>query len=185
VQRSPFGTTYMKWVVVIAEQGGWQCTKMLKELVAAVFSGIGQSKIIEDNNQRLRNRGTRDNSSKEVAHLAIWHTSVVNNFLGQQGFSEVQAPSVVTQAPASMEHLFNPTASAKKRKRRELGELECECTEARDPEDAMKEGFKDIISRQDWVTCNAKSLQNQISDMVFMQWMISAGILLPVHGMPS
>jgi hypothetical protein len=170
VQRSPFGTTYMKWVVVIAEQGGWQCTNMLKELVAAVFSGIGQSKIIEDNNQRLRDRETRDNSSKEVAHLAIWQTPVVNNLLGQYGFSEVQAPTVVTQAPASMEHLFNPTASAKKRKRRELGEPESECTEPGDPEDAMKESFKEITGRQDWVTCNPKSLQNHISDMVFMQW---------------
>jgi hypothetical protein len=67
-QRSLFRWTFVSETFQLAEQEGWQPTGKLKEQVKRSLHHFGQTKLVEDANQKLRDR-ERDNASQKLSDV--------------------------------------------------------------------------------------------------------------------
>jgi len=168
-RQCPLSTTFMRWCIAIAEEAGWVCTGKLKSFVGMVFQGITQTRIVEETNQRLRDKEKRDSSSKELQHLKMWETPVHHKMLEKYAFTEVKARPQSCRPPSeSLGHLFDPRPPPTQRKKRKRDEDEP--TPELDAKQKMDLRLEGVMGRQDWVVYNPESLQNQIANLELMKW---------------
>lgn len=94
VASSPLGASVMQFAVRFAKAGQWkEITDQFKQLLGALFQGLGQTKIVEDSIKELRDKEQRTAPSKQLAHFCEWQTSVDAKLLEKYGRSEVEASS--------------------------------------------------------------------------------------------
>ena len=76
-KRSPLNMTFCIQVFTIAEQDGWLVTNRLRALIGEVFSGVLQSKVVEDGfrEERTEESGRRrTNFNKKISGLRLYDT---------------------------------------------------------------------------------------------------------------
>jgi hypothetical protein len=112
-QRSLFRWTFVAETFQLAEQEGWQLTGKLKEQVKRSLHHFGQTKLVEDANQKLRDR-ERDNASQKLSDVSIWKRPTDDAVLSKvHGFVEVD-PATCPEPERAKCHLpasmFQPSA---------------------------------------------------------------------------
>ena len=98
VQESPFATTAMQEISELVKAGlpEEEVLATLSSFSQRVFSGFGQTKVIEDGLQRLRSSEQRTVANKKVECARQWSTLRGQKVLGLHQRDEVEPPPEAT-----------------------------------------------------------------------------------------
>ena len=136
----PMATTFMSnicylWFSPLTVTTATLIFKM-KEMAHEVFQGLGQTKMVEDNFQRMRNREDRDTTNKRLKCMTYWNASTKMGALPLHGREELDYTQVsANNVPKKLEKNLFTT----------LGH------------EPVIQTFKDIIKPASWPTYSPQS----------------------------
>ena len=87
---------------------GWTLTASIEDYVRQMWSGFGQTKLIEDANQKQREHESRGQASRRVRRARRWSIPVQHELLKQYGRSEIEPPDEILGTPNAQEEWFDP-----------------------------------------------------------------------------
>lgn len=100
VTKSPLQTPVALWGFKFASAGKWQrVTAQMREFLGVLFESCGQTKLIEDSVQHLRDHETRDGPSKSLGRFLAWEQLVNGAILGKHSRVEVKSSFTATPGP--------------------------------------------------------------------------------------
>lgn len=146
VRRHPLSGTAVRFAEAFAAAASFdRVTPQMQDHLLAMFAGWGQTKVVEDTIQKLRDHEQRDSSSKEVCRMQSWENMVSHRVMEQYGRVEIQPTSNATMPNTFGDNLFHPAVVRP-------GEV--------------KQGKLDldkILAKVDWVSHSAQSQQNNVA----------------------
>ena len=86
---------------------------MLRDLAAVVFTGFGQTKVVEDVFNRLRDREERDVRNKKISLRRQWHCAIGEQVLQLHQREEIETPPLESTAGTERDKLGGSTFSYK------------------------------------------------------------------------
>lgn len=90
----------MQYALTFCKQGEWrEITPAMRSLLSVLFETVGQTKLVEDCNQLLRDRETRDAPSKALARFSSWATPVDHGLLQRHGRADIEVNSSAAVDP--------------------------------------------------------------------------------------
>lgn len=142
VRASPLPGTTMLWAFAFAKACSWgSVSPQLDDMCRNLFSGFGQSKLVEDCMQRLRDHEHRDAPARLMEEFRAWQIPVDSNLLNEHGFRELVAHgNAATPDGFSCDRLFQPVHGSNG--------------------DRDSCNLRAILSQQTWVTWNSKTIRN-------------------------
>ena len=147
VASSPLGASVMQFAVKFAKAGRWErVTGQLQQLLEALLTGFGQTKVVEDSIKELRGKGQRVASSKQLAHFCEWQTSVDAKLLEKYGRDEVQASGAALPSDE-----FDAAAIFQV------------CHKSSGDQDSVD--LRSITKRMTWTTWTSQTIKNSTSDL--------------------
>lgn len=146
---SPFN----RWLRRLLRSDGFQdVPECARRALVELWSGLLNSKLVEDLNKQLREREQRTSTNKVVARMEAWQTPSHHNLLASYQRSK-GSENPALQPPNNFEfaRLFEHTESAKV------------------PERAAELAFlQSVVGKVSWPTCNPPSMQAQFIDLHLM-----------------
>ena len=148
IADSPMSTRVMQDFACLMRVPG-DGLALLQARVKLAFETWGQENIVENSFQRLRDRETRDASSKTMKGWKAWEVLQHSGLMESFGRPQVQITSTA-DVPADMDNESLFTRIEKSPTHDELNE---------------------VVKKQDWSTWNAQSLKNGPADIALVRQM--------------
>lgn len=157
LRGSPLLCTTMRFAAKFAEADKWGSPgPQLTDLVRALFKGFGQTKVIEDSVQTLRDRETRDGPAKNIAYFTQWEGLVHRKVLKAHGFNELQPEGGASVSPGfTVDRLFRPAHG--------------------NSSDGDSLELRKILGPQNWVTYNSVTIKQTWAAMQLIMHLSSKG----------
>ena len=153
LNRSPLKATVVRFAVLFAKAAKFEkVSPQLDELLRSLFMAVGQTKIIEDSIRDLRDKESRQGTSKVLGHFTAWHSSV-----GSGVAETYRRPQVAAQGNAAVDPTFQAENLFK-------------VTHTSDGSgDSVP--LRGILQGQDWTTFSAQSVKNTVADIQLLLYL--------------
>ena len=152
LSRHPLASTPMQFAMKFFKAGKYETvTAQLRSLLDALWGSVGQTKLVEDAIQKLRDHESRDSTNKTMCHMSSWEHLVTHELLKVHHRREVE---IVTASPAPSNFggaLFVPVAKSGQ------GEHDQGI-------DDTKLDLQRIMGSADWVSFNAQSSMQRVGE---------------------
>ena len=130
-----------------------EVNSQLADLLQALFLATGQTKLVEDAIQKLRDHETRDSTNKSMARMNLWEHLVTHKLWSQHRRSEVEPSTSATPLGNFGATLFVPVSG-------ESGEGEFE-----QGLDEEKLDLQRVMGKVDWVRFDAQLQQEHLGEV--------------------
>lgn len=149
LSRHPLSSLPMKFAAKFLKAAKFQtATPQLVDLCNGLFSGVGQTKLVEDAFQKLRDHETRDSAHKMLGRMQAWEDLVQHKLWAVHGREEVSGATAAATPANFGNSLFVLVAKA--------GEGEFE----QPIDDSLQ--LSRIMGSVDWVTFDAQSQMERV-----------------------
>ena len=157
VSRHPLSSTAMRFAMKFFEAGGYKVVNsQLKDLLKAVYTAVGQSKLIEDAIKALRDHETRDSTNKTMCKMTCWEWLMSHKLWEQHGRTEVQLTTAASPPSSFNATLFEPVARS--------GEGEFQ----KGIDEELLD-LKRVMGSVDWVNFHAQALMERVGEVQLLR----------------
>lgn len=158
VARSPPECTAMRWARRFGAACNFErCSEQLSDLVRALFTVCGQSKIVEDCIGILRDHETRDSKNTQMALFQAWNQPIMAKLIDQYRRAEiVPETSAPTHKDFVADKIFHSTNRSNDH-----------------TQDSVN--LRKILGRQDWTTYNFQTCKNPMAEAQLILYLSRTG----------
>ena len=159
----------MQWILSkLAEQDFMTVADDLVQTLKEIWSGLLNSKLVEDCNKIQREAEQRNKTSKDLGRLEGWSGVSEQRLVENYGRSEVKGDQLFhVPAEFNIRHLFTRTGNRF---------LTSEDGSRRVPEETAEEEFlKGVTKQRDWPSHNHNEEQNVLADFSVVQKAVREG----------